>query len=285
MGLALAATLGMWCGTAAAEPSLVAAAGAALQVGGGGSAQADRSVATALEVGLALDLGERLRLSLSGAFLPDVADPDRVDRGLWRFGPALRLALAGPTRRSGPWVALGGGMGATTEEARPYARADLGWSIGNAAQLGLVVSAVRDLDSLERGATFVVAALRFDGVVPGPWMRATPAVAAAAPSPSLAEGPEELPAGTPLDPEIVRSRVRENRDDVETCVALANRHGEPAPPRVDLALVILPGGRVHEARVEGGGDDLSRCIETRARTWTFPTAQGTTRFSAPFVLR
>lgn len=262
--------------------TLVAAAGAARQVAGG-PADAAPSVGAALELGLGVDLGERLRLSVTGAYLPDVALPDRVERGLWRVGPALRLFLAGPSREAGPWVALGAGVGATTARARPFARADLGWSLGRGAQLGLVVSAIRELDRLAEGGTFLGIGLRFDGVLPGPWAPRVRVATAAAPAPSRAPVPI-LPAGTPLDPEAVRSAIRENQDDVATCIALARRHGEAPPARVDLALVILPAGRVHDAEVAGGGDDLGQCIELRARRWTFPNAQGTTRFRAPFVL-
>lgn len=264
--------------------TLVAAAGAARQVAGG-PGETDPSVGAALEVGLGLDLGARLRLSLTGAYLPEVAQPDRVDRGLWRIGPSLRLFLAGPSREAGPWVGLGTGLGATTDAARPYARADLGWAFGRAAQVGLVASAIRELDALADGGTFVALALRFDGVLPGPWSPSRAHVARAAPRPApRVEADTDLPAGVPLDPEIVRGEIRDNQDDVATCIALARRHGEAPPRRVDLALVILPAGRVHEADVAGGGDDLETCLETRARRWTFPMAQGTTRFRAPFVL-
>lgn len=261
-----------------AEPTLLAAAGAAVQADA-----VDPRVATALEAGLALDLGERLRLSLSASYLPDVAGPtENFPRGLWRAGSAVRWSMTGPSRDSGPWLALGAGMGLTTDAPRPFARADFGWSFGSSTQIGAVVSAVRELDGLDRG-TFLAVLLRFDGALPAPWAPPAPRVAHASRPPPSAPEPE-LPTGTPLDPETVRTRVRDNEDDIETCLALATRHGEPPPPRVDLSLVILPGGRVHAAEVHGAGNDLGRCIATRARGWTFPATEGTTRFRAPFVL-
>lgn len=262
-----------------AEPLLVAAAGAAVQLDA-----PDPEVATAVEAGLALDVGERLRLAVTGAYLPEVSRADDVvNRGLWRIGPTLRWSFSGPSREGGPWVALGTGMGATTEAARPFARADLGWSLGRSAQLGAVLTAVRELDRRD-GGTLVALLVRFDGLLPGPWVAPPARVAADPPRPPPRPEPP-LPGGAPLDPETVRTRVRDNGDDIETCLALAARRGEPTPPRVDLALVILPAGRVHAAHVFGAGDELGRCVASRARAWTFPPTEGTTRFRAPFVLR
>jgi hypothetical protein len=239
--------------------TLVAAAGVARQVAGG-PAEADAAVGAALELGLGIDLGARLRLSLTGAYLPDVARPDQVERGLWRVGPALRLFLAGPSRDAGAWLALGGGMGATTAAARPYARADLGWSLGHAAQLGLVVSAIRELDSLEDGGSFLGVALRFDGVLPGPWTPRAPAVVVAA-------SPPRPPApGTIFPGHAARPRGRPQRRPREpgrlaACIA-ARRHGGARRPRGDRAR-----HHARRARARGGvaGGATIRTVHRAAR--------------------
>src|SRR5687768_3905496 len=77
---------GVWLGlalllapaAARGDGSLVAAVGGAHQVGGG--VESERPTGASFEGGLALDVGTRLRVALTGLYAPDVGDPTRVDR-------------------------------------------------------------------------------------------------------------------------------------------------------------------------------------------------------------
>lgn len=91
-----------------------------------------------------------------------------------------------------------------------------------------------------------------------------------------------------LPESVIRARLRDGRRDVHACVALVSRRGDLVPARIDLELVITPGGRVQRAQVTspaGSSGSLARCVAARARTWSFPRARDESRTRAPFVLQ
>jgi hypothetical protein len=128
---------------------------------------------------------------------------------------------------------------------------------------------------------------------PPPALVASPSSGPSLPAPPVQPPlPAPVPASAPyvrgaLDREVVRAGVQRHLGEVRTCYERALLTDPALTARVELSMVIDATGAVGSATADGTPrTDLSDCIATRARTWTFPVPMGgaTVTVHYPFVL-
>jgi serine/threonine-protein kinase len=96
--------------------------------------------------------------------------------------------------------------------------------------------------------------------------------------------------GSGLDQASVQRTIRSNspavRDDCWQPAVSARAPDAPTSARVNVTITVSPSGEVQSVDSSGvpaAYPQLSRCIETKVRTWKFPSARGETVVNVPFV--
>jgi TonB family protein len=111
---------------------------------------------------------------------------------------------------------------------------------------------------------------------PGPRPRRTPPQ----PGPTFTSGP--------LSREQVRRTVRQHINEVRFCYEQGLQSRPELEGRVAVSFVITPDGVVQGANVASdstGSNQVASCVQTAVRRWTFPSAEGVTGVTYPFVFQ
>ena len=111
------------------------------------------------------------------------------------------------------------------------------------------------------------------------------------PPPRPTPGFTELPVVVegPLDKDIVRRIVRQARNQLRYCYERSLQKNPNLAGKVTLEFIISPAGAVAASKIGAstlGDAETEACIAGRAKTWTFPKAEGgVTKVIYPFVLQ
>lgn len=96
---------------------------------------------------------------------------------------------------------------------------------------------------------------------------------------------DTMPGALP-DPEVV-TVIRRNLPGVKGCYEVEERAGTVGSGKAIVSLEIAPAGTVSNVAVDApdfAASKLPACIQSRARSWTFPKfTEGPKKFSYPFV--
>jgi hypothetical protein len=107
--------------------------------------------------------------------------------------------------------------------------------------------------------------------------------------------PRDRPDWHPLPPEVVgglsreqvRRTIRQHINEVRFCYEQALVRRPDLEGRVAVSFIISPSGSVQSASSTSTVNDnrIATCVEQRVRTWDFPSSQGATGVTYPFIMQ
>jgi hypothetical protein len=112
------------------------------------------------------------------------------------------------------------------------------------------------------------------------------------PPPAPAPGMTELPlvVDGPLDKEIVRRILRQNRNQMRYCYEKSLQRNPSLAGKVTVEFIVNASGEVPVSKLGAsalGDSEAEACMVARAKTWTFPKSAsgGLTKVSYPVVFK